>query len=69
MENLIHYQCACGTHYGLERNVPTILHKNHPERKSCGKQVSMKMKCGVEFPNQAKRNELFNAQNIVVVEE
>jgi hypothetical protein len=67
--NLIQYQCACGTHYGLERNVPTILHNNHPERKYCGKKLSINRICGVSFPNQTKRNELFNSQNIVISEE
>jgi hypothetical protein len=66
---LLNWQCNCGVVYGLERNVPTVLHKNHPERKTCNKTVGKNVKCGTKFPDQAKRDELFRNQNIFNEEE
>jgi len=62
MVDLINWQCSCGTVYALERHVPAILHKNHPERSKCQKQVTKEKNCGSAFPDQAKRDELFKYQ-------
>jgi hypothetical protein len=69
MVKLLAWQCDCGTVYGLERNVPTVLHNNHPERSKCKKKVSINKECGTNFPDQNKRDELFNNQNIIITEE
>ena len=63
------WQCKCGTTYALERNVPTVLHANHPERKKCQKKLDSNTKCGNPLPDQKLRNKLFAMQNIVIEED
>ena len=40
MNKLLDWQCKCGTVYGLERNVPVILHEKVPDRKNVRNQLA-----------------------------
>lgn len=59
---LIDWQCKCGTVYALEPKVPAVLHAKHPERKVCRKAVGVNQLCENPFPDQEKRDALFNLQ-------
>ena len=62
MEKQLIWTCKCQTSYAIERNVPTVLHAKHPERKKCNK-------CDTLFPDQEKRDQLYQQQNLAVIEE